>query len=333
MHLLLLVSLMFAFSKPTRSLLPPFKLWRSSSVQRIVHPPASKHRIASYNVLSSHLATSDFYPFCNRNHLGASFRFKQITKKVTDEIVKNSIICLQEISQVWEGPLHALFAKSNYYMISGMYGKSNNGYMGVALSIPLDKYHIDDISIIRVGDSIPFSYFDLENWIKKESASSNSVEGLENILGGRIRNLLPPFYSFSRSLIVSKLVRPSMIPEGKNIPTKSAQGNPLPTIWKEAAEKDNRMVMAKITCKQSRKSFVIGTYHMPCYPQMPAMMMIHGLFAHQAIQKYADKLPCIFAGDFNIAPSSPMYTAMIDGKVPAMVCSSHRFSDRLSYIL
>jgi exonuclease III len=43
------------------------------------------------------------------------------------EISKKAVICLQEVSTLWAGALHAYFAKAGYHFVTGLYGKRFNG--------------------------------------------------------------------------------------------------------------------------------------------------------------------------------------------------------------
>ena len=47
-----------------------------------------------------------------------------------------AVICLQEVSQSWAGPLHVYFAERGYSLIADLYGKPFNNYMGVAVAYP-----------------------------------------------------------------------------------------------------------------------------------------------------------------------------------------------------
>jgi hypothetical protein len=45
-----------------------------------------------------------------------------------------------QVSTKWAGPLHAFLASHGYHMVTGLYGKAFNGYMGVAIAWPTKKY-------------------------------------------------------------------------------------------------------------------------------------------------------------------------------------------------
>lgn len=111
------------------------------------------HRIVSYNILSSHLANPEHFASCDPVHLDANNRLEQILAKLTPYIQQQSIICLQEVSITWAGPLHAFFAAHGYYFTTAQYGGAFNNYMGVGIAWPLARYQALDIDITRLSDT------------------------------------------------------------------------------------------------------------------------------------------------------------------------------------
>jgi mRNA deadenylase 3'-5' endonuclease subunit Ccr4 len=106
-------------------------------------------RVASYNVLSSHLAQPDHFSTLNPDHLKASHRLPVVLRKLDDEIQRQSIICLQEISYDWAGSLHTHFANQGYHLVTGLYGNKPNGYMGVGIAFPTSGWNVLDVDISR----------------------------------------------------------------------------------------------------------------------------------------------------------------------------------------
>ena len=91
-------------------------------------------RVASYNVLSSHLADPSHFSTLNPDHLQASNRLPVVLEKIDEEIQQESIICLQEVSYDWAGPLHTHFANRGYHFVTGLYGKVSQ----CVTTIPID---------------------------------------------------------------------------------------------------------------------------------------------------------------------------------------------------
>ena len=88
----------------------------------------SSVRVATYNVLSSHLGGADYFTSCKPEHLDASARLVTLKKKLDAEIESKAVICLQEISTPWACLLHVYFASKGYHMVTGLYGNKFNGY-------------------------------------------------------------------------------------------------------------------------------------------------------------------------------------------------------------
>lgn len=208
----------------------------------------------------------------------------KLKQKLDVEVAKDAIICLQEVSLTCAGVLHSYFASKGYHFVTGLYGNKFNGYMGVGVAVPLDKYSIEGVDITRVADT--------KKMIRKPQDYS--------VIKLARRFLLDPLLGLIRSL---GLFRPAFKP------------------FDDAMKRMNQMVTLKVTPKNKpadqSSSFVVGTYHMPCMFQYPAVMMIHCALSAQHIQRYAGGLPYVFTGDFNIKPKDPMYRLLTQGTIDA----------------
>jgi len=90
--------------------------------------------------------------------------------------------------------------------------------------------------------------------------------------------------------------------------------------WKTAESKHNGVVLVRLVEKESKKSFVVGTYHMPCMfgsDDKCSVMTIHLAMLFQYAQKYAAGTPLVVGGDFNIQPVSAQYEFVAQGELPA----------------
>jgi len=242
-------------------------------------------KVTTYNVLSSSLARSDYFTFCNPKWLSSTYRLKKLKEKMDLEVSKKSIICLQEVSMVWAGALHGYFASRGYQFITGLYGGKFNGYMGVAVAVPLSEYDILDADITRIADT--------KTVARKDKKKGNIFSMIKNIF-------FWPVVRFLRSLGIVK--------EREKLP------------WDVSLDRFNQMVSVRLQPKDkdvgaSKNAFVVGTYHMPCIFRTPQVMMIHCALSAQHIHKYAAGSPYVYCGDFNIKPDSPMYSMLTQGKV------------------
>lgn len=237
-------------------------------------------RVVSYNVLSSHLADPSHFSTLDPEHLLAANRLPVILEKLDEEMNRNSLICLQEVSYDWAGSLHAHFANKGYHMVTGLYGRKFNGYMGVAVAWPTAIMKVLDVDISRLSDRreggwpvAPKAGF-LEKWTKTA-----------------VSLLRPP------------LEKLGLLPK------------PPVDAWAMAENRSNVIITVKLEDKESGRGFVLSTYHMPCAFYAPKVMTIHTEMAARHVQTLAGDLPYILAGDWNIKPYSTSYQLLTTGLI------------------
>jgi endonuclease/exonuclease/phosphatase family metal-dependent hydrolase len=71
----------------------------------------------------------------------------------------------------------------------------------------------------------------------------------------------------------------------------------------------------RLTLKTEEKEFIIYNYHMPCTFKTPIIQFLHLSVFKRLILKH-HMIPTIFAGDFNITPSSDEYNFFTGEPVP-----------------
>ena len=251
---------------------------------RMARPLAAQVRVASYNVLSSHLAEPEYFTKCKPRFLEQAYRLQKLQVKLETEIAQRAVICLQEVSITWVGSLHVYFAKRGYTLVPALYGHKSNGYMGVALAYPNDVYEADEIIVTAVADT-------KDRWPRRPAPSSTQLVGAAAWGVGRL-----VFWPFSQSLrLLGFSNRPARQREGDN-------SSDAFSSWDTAAGRSNRLVLARLTHKLSGRRFCVATYHMPCAFWDSAVMHIHCALAAQFVQKTAAADAYVFAGDFNIKP-------------------------------
>ncbi len=268
--------------------------------------PSLPLRIYSYNLLSSSLASPGYFTACTPANLDQGKRFEKILTKLSAETSKNSIICLQELSRKWEGQLHVFFESKNYQLVTGLYGHSFNGYMGVALAYPLDVYQADDVEVVRLSDT------DLcESWPVPPNTYKRSSSG-------QLSKLLKPMIGLAKfPMTLFKKITGSLA---------SSPPSANPEIYGAAKKRSNILISAKLRAKNTPKtstttptsdpSFLVSTYHMPCAFMTPQLMTLHSSLAIRYTKKRAEALsdvPFVCAGDWNILPSSPLYGMLTTG--------------------
>lgn len=235
-------------------------------------------RVVSYNVLSSHLADPSHFPTLNPDHLPAENRLPLVLEKLDEEIKQNSLICLQEVSHDWAGSLHAHFAQRGYHLVTGLYGKKFNGYMGVAVAWPTAAMNCIDVDISRLSD-------------KREGGWPRGPQpGILQRISNTIKSTVRPTLEK-----VGILSRPPVEP------------------WEMSENRMNILITVKLEDKESGQAFALGCYHMPCAFYAPRVMTIHCEMAAKHIQNIAADLPCVLAGDWNIKPYSSSYMLLTTG--------------------
>eukprot|EP00951_Prasinocladus_malaysianus_P021666 scaffold179657_cov31-Prasinocladus_malaysianus.AAC.1 len=54
----------------------------------------------------------------------------------------------------WAGPLFTFFASAGYTFLYASYGKQDDGYMGVAVAVPLRLYEVVDARLGRLSETV-----------------------------------------------------------------------------------------------------------------------------------------------------------------------------------
>lgn len=241
-------------------------------------------RIVTYNILSSHLAQPDHFKYCRPIDLAPDTRFHRIQNKIEAETRRNAILCLQEISQLWAGPLHAFFQQRDYHFVTARYGDSQNGYMGVGLAWPNDLYEAIDVALQRIADA--------RRW---------PVSAKPNLVVRASRYAATSLASAWR--------------QGLHLFGIEWQEPYDP--WAVAQARSNELILVRLRSRQTQSTFRVATYHMPCLygsAKKRQTMLIHASLATQYMQGKAGDDPYIFAGDFNFVPGSSSYRLLTEGK-------------------
>ena len=110
-------------------------------------------RVATYNVLSSHLSEASHFVKCAADDLEPATRLARVKGQLEREIARGAVICLQEVSQPWSGELQVYFAERGYQMVCGCYGSKFNGYMGTAVAWPTADFELRKLESFRVADA------------------------------------------------------------------------------------------------------------------------------------------------------------------------------------
>jgi endonuclease/exonuclease/phosphatase family metal-dependent hydrolase len=269
-------------------------------------------RIATYNVLSSHLAEPTHFTRCAAEDLAASTRLPRVLAKLRAETRARSVIALQEISMDWTGELHSFFAAEGYHFVTALYGRFFNGYMGVGLAWPLADYECADVAIKRIADT--------RSWPRAPPQASGSlVTRLLSLPGLMVGTPVRAFTESLTWLLAGSAPAKHAPPFGGGI-----VGSPLNV----ARDRQNQAIAAMLVPRAGGAPFVVACYHMPCMFKTVAdrqVMLIHASLYAQWAQKFAATAkrspgdgscaPHVVVGDYNVTPVTPAYALLTGGAI------------------
>ena len=207
--------------------------------------------------------------------------------KEADTKTTTTIVCLQEVSHDWASAFHTWFANRGYHLVTGLYGKKYNGYMGVALAYPNQVYETLNVDIARLADKR------IGGWPIAPERSITTTMGLW-------RGLQQSLWNIPRKLLGF---------EGQE---------EAPDHWEMSETRFNILITVTLRDKSTGNAFCIGNYHMPCAYYAPMVMTIHSEMAARHVQDIAGEqgqLPYILAGDWNITPNSATYKLLTTGEL------------------
>lgn len=221
-----------------------------------------------------------------------------------------AIICLQEVSRKWAGRLHTLFASSDYVFTVSHYGRRFNGYMGVGLAYPRRDFALQEQHTVVVAEQKEWPRPPAPGLLGRAWGAATAIpRGVATGLCTGLTAATPSFLASAASAAASKC-------GCRRVASVFASEE---TPWEMAERRSNTLVFARLRHRVSGQRFAIGTYHMPCKFQVPAMMVIHAALVSQTMQRLSGDDPHVLAGDFNFKPHSqhldPCYSLMTTGRV------------------
>jgi len=244
---------------------------------------ANQHVVATYNVLSSSLCEPDYYSHCDPANLLPANRLEKLKALLSNEMDQGTILCLQEVSELWAAQLHALFQANGYHFVHRLYGSPFNGYMGVGIAFPNARYELEDADIVRVSDT--------RKWPRAPLPSDAPWAVASRAVVGALKGT-------TRLLLRKKPAKPPIVPV------------------EYAKRRFNALVSVRLAMRDgngSAPNLVVATYHMPCAFFAPPVMNMHvALCARRAIE-FAKDDALVLCGDFNIKPHEPGYRILTQG--------------------
>lgn len=249
--------------------------------------------IVTYNVLSSSLASASHYPQCDPSDLDANTRFARLLAKLEQPIASRAVICLQEVSLAWTGPLHSFFASRQFHFVVANYGSYFNGYMGVGLAFPVNVYDALDIRVERLTDS--------HRWPRQPQ-----LTGAAKFISDIRARLCVAWEALFGDIGKSKASR-----------HKNGRESNSADVWSKSRDRRNMIIFARLRSKTNGARLCVGTYHMPCAFYSPPQMMIHSALVVRRFQDLCAGDSGVLAGDFNIKPQDSSYKMITTGQINA----------------
>ena len=273
---------------------------------------SSQVKVISYNLLSPKLCnSSSFLNYPIPEDLDPSTR-KTRTISLLESFFTHSpqpIICLQEISPDWKGTLELLFMKHNYSFFNISYG-----ILGVGIAIPNESIAVINVDYIHIGELVKTNSSML---IWRTEQEYREAE--------RNRKIREEPISFMQKVMLYVKDYTALIPEYIRV---------IEETIKEAKWKKNYAICLTLKLKHTteEKEFMVYNYHMPCTFKTPIIQFLHLSVFKRLILKH-HMIPTIFAGDFNINPSSDEYNFFTGSLVPESktVYLPKEYEDDISY--
>ncbi|CAE8600765.1 unnamed protein product [Polarella glacialis] len=247
-------------------------------------PAPADIKLVTYNVLSPKLAPPNHFPKCAPEDLDKANRLPKILARLREDVADGRIIALQEVDLEWAGQLHVFFAEQDYAVVFAQYGNQHSGYMGVMLAWPRTAFEALEVDISKLADTAPKGV-----WPKAERSTLNrfgmfTYQGMKEVLG-----CSPPDFN-DRS-------------DGE---------------WRLAQSRANEAIFVRLRQRAAplSRSFVVGTYHMPCLfgttEKVRAVNITSQLLLGR-LSSFAAGDPVALMGDFNMKPATSSYQLFSNG--------------------
>ncbi|EDQ88599.1 uncharacterized protein MONBRDRAFT_32787 [Monosiga brevicollis MX1] len=284
-------------------------------------------RIVTYNVLTPRYCNAQAFPACDPAVLEPRARLDSILQQLQPFVADKSIICLQEVGDDWFGAMHAFFAQNGYSLALYNY----KPVMGVGIAWPHETFAMSDMQCLRVGEYLaprapePEEREALARAVQearrgqqkeREAAEQAKVAQKDESLLGGLFSLFGAGQEQSEAVSASKAssMDPEAVPaEGLSTlaDVDDSESMSLDVEYEQlitAAQRKNCLILGRFTvAADPDQELVVATYHMPCAFRYPKIMGAHAATVGQLVQKWAQDVPYVLAGDFNFQPDSDCY--------------------------
>jgi 2',5'-phosphodiesterase len=257
--------------------------------------------VVTYNVLSedSRLCGQSLHPGCKPEHLNATHRMKLLQIKLSREIVQfNAIACLQEVNAVWASMLSTFFNNSGYdtYTHPG-------GPVGVMMAWPRKLYRVEQQNTTSPACNIGrLSRDQKRSYVTKYGGPViTRRQRVCQLISMVLYEIIAILYLALRPC----LVRPPQVLRKLDIKRSD--------VWMLASfPKHLRLQMIEFSmCINPSIRFCVANYHAPCAFFNQEVMKMHVRFVCDAVSYFADEIPLVLCGDFNIQPQDEAFDVLV----------------------
>ena len=313
----------------------------SASVSRSLGggPAPVTLRVVTFNVLCSHLGGPDYFTACDPAALAPATRLARVMAKLHAETERGSLLCLQEVSMTWTGPLTK--ARPRWWSLLAWIGPGGLSLRGGGNPDNRSRAHRPpSAASSSLTGTTRLCHTCMARpstttwaWVRARAAASAAAAASRRPPG-----IAYPSQRFAMEACEVSRVADSL-PRARRPPPPTGVARLTSKLWEKVAKakelltgkrpaqdewaasrgKFNSLVCLKLRCTRSAAAFALATYHMPCAFYAPKQMTIHcGLAAQKALQFAAASppTPLILAGDFNIRPASAQYALLTRNEEP-----------------
>lgn len=259
--------------------------------------------VATYNLLSQALCNPTSYPACDAADLDPELRFARVLQRLAPEIMKGSIICLQEVSMSWLPRLHKALECQNYRCVYTNYGQRFNNYMGILTAFPSSEYGLLEWKV-----ECPADHMTNRQGVAVHTGetSQNTTWNISNLVPGSLLHLCNSAVGWMNT---------------SSPPTTAHTDRTNQSDIQRACCKWNRLLMVCLRHQKTDTQIVVGNYHVPCEYTRPNVILLHTAAASGILHAFAEECrtdktshqAIVFMGDCNFTPESDAHLFMKEG--------------------
>lgn len=246
-------------------------------------------KIVTFNILTNGYAIPKQYPNLEVDVLNQQKRWNATAEILKSFVNQKCIILLQEVSLQQREKLEVFSRENNYECISTNYGNIHSGFMGVATLFPsyyklIRCQFFSPCALIKSKmppEVIPFTLkwptlFSATNWLR--------------------RPCLPTIETLYKS---------------QEFLFKWWRGEKDEKKYQSILKHRNNIQLLLELEVEDQKRVVVSNYHAPCVYWNQEAIAVSASLSSYCVKKFANGLPYILGGDYNMSPESLGYKIIV----------------------